>query len=153
MIRVGPALSLASFAVACGSVHRPELCVFRPAVGRNPASVEASSCPAARGPFTPGEKFYVLHELPVGARVDDSVAVTVASPCAGSSVTTKHGYSDRKALFSVVAPVGSDCSLTVTVQIMNETARFTSQPTSTDCQAQCPIVDSGAPDRKVDGGQ
>lgn len=141
------ALVLLLLAAGCGSekdrVHRPELCVFRAGAGVDPADAAKTSCPSSDQSFVDGETFYVLHTLPDKADVQDPVSITIETPCPGSAVTTTHLHDDRTVLFAAVAPVGAECSLVVTATILNETARFVSEPTSDNCEAKCPSPSAG----------
>jgi hypothetical protein len=138
------ALVLLLLATGCGTekdrVHRPELCVFRAGAGVDPAEAAKTSCPSRKQSFADGETFYVLHTLPDKADVQDPVSISIETPCAGSAVTTTHLHDDRTVLFAAVAPVGAECSLAVTASILNETARFVSEPASDNCEAKCPTM-------------
>jgi hypothetical protein len=136
------ALVLLLLATGCGTekdrVHRPELCVFRVDAGVDPTEAAKTSCPSSKQSFADGETFYVRHTLPDKANIQDPVSITIETPCAGSAVTTMHLHDDRSVLFAAVAPVGAECSLIVSATILNETARFVSEPASDNCEAKCP---------------
>ena len=134
---------LAALAAAgCDPAEEPSLCVFTAeelqAAGGDPESSslcspkgdggEEKDAPACEGfAVSAGDVFFVRHTLPSGVASPGKLEIHLTTPCATADPTAdvrlEVEHADRVALVSLLAPVGSDCSLAVTATIANSELR------------------------------
>jgi len=74
----------------------------------------------------------IRHQLPVDVETDQSLSITVTTPCDAVTMSARHD-TDGRAETTVVAPAGAACMLSVTVEIANDHQVCTSGGGEKEC--------------------
>lgn len=136
---------LAGLAVAgCQDRIEPQMCVLR--VDTGGAKVDLDTIDVARCPedfhVRDGEAFFLIHQLPAGLELPDSLEIRLETPC--QTVSLSRARSGERLVLPLVAPPGADCVLAVTATLANSELHQISTRSPAACGA-CPLAaDAGA---------
>lgn len=148
-------LGLSLLSLGCSDPIYPSLCVDLSHSPGNPLGEGGGGGSGGAFPKTEskcsdgffvsdGEGFIVRHQLPDGIETEETLHITVETPCKKLELEQKYTASAtnteklRIARIPVVAPPGASCSLVITASIANHRAQLTSATQScADIASRC----------------